>query len=190
MGSAAAKPDDLIDEVTAGIRRRLIDRMARQGVPSGMDPERLASEATDWIMSAITAESGTSLIASRIGPAYTTDDLSRWLVAPGRPPLTTQAIRKRAKRRQLVAFFTDDHQWAFPSWQFDRAGGRLISRHEVVSLWQRLPHDGVLTDADLAAWMNTAFASLDGTPAERADRRGADEAELAAAVSRLRARAA
>ena len=117
----------------------------------------------------------TSLIAQRIGPVYTIEDLSRWLVMPGSPPLTTQAIRKRAKRRQLVGFLTDDGQWAFPAWQFDRVAGRLIPRHEVVSLWQRLPHDGVLTAADLAAWTNTEFASLGGTPAERADRRGVDD---------------
>ena len=130
----------------------------------------------------------TSLIARRIGPVYTIEDLSRWLVMPGRPPLTTQAIRKQAKRRQLVGFLTDDGQWAFPAHQFDSAAGRLIPRHEVVSLWQRLPHDGVLTAADLAAWMNTEFASLGGTPAEQADRRGVDNPELVAALSRLRAR--
>lgn len=190
MDSAITQADNLIEEVTAGIHRRLSDRMGRQEIPSEINASRLAGEAADWIMSAITTATGTSLLARRIGPVYTTDDLSCWLVTPGRPPLTTQAIRKRAKRRQLVGFSTDDKQWAFPAWQFDRAAGRLIPRQEVVSLWQRLPHGAVLTSADLAAWMNTKFASLDGTPAGRADRRGADDAALAAAVSRLWARAA
>ena len=138
-----------------------------------------------------TAETGTSLLARRIGPVYTTQDLACWLVMPGRDQLTSKAVHKGVERRQLVGFLTNDDQWVFPAWQFDRAADRLIPRHEVVTLWQRLPHDGVFSDVDLAAWMNTRLSSLDdGTAAERAAQRGADDKGLAVAVSRLRARAA
>lgn len=136
-------------------------------------------------------ETGTSLLSRRIGPVYATEDLARWLVMEGRDPLSPQAVRKRAKQRQLVGFLTDDGLWAFPAWQFDRADGRLILRQAVVTLWQRLPHDGVFSGVDLAAWMNTRVASLENrTPAEQAHQRGVDDADLTAAVSRLRSRAA
>ncbi|MGI8573957.1 MAG: hypothetical protein ACR2MA_01160 [Egibacteraceae bacterium] len=92
---------------------------------------------------------------------------------------------QRAKQHRLVAFHTDDGQWAFPAWQFTRAAGRLIPRSEVLTLWRRLPHDSFLTGADLAAWMNTAFVALDGTPAARAHAAGADDALLGQALSRL-----
>lgn len=104
--------------------------------------------------------------------------------------MSGEAVRKRALKRHLVAFRTDDGHWAFPAWQFSRAAGRLVVRDEVVALWCRLPHDGFLTDADLAAWMHTRLGSLDDTPAVYAHRRGADAPLLQQAVSRLRARAA
>lgn len=167
-------------------------RMLERGDPrlEGIDPSRLGLEAADWAAAAALAEASTSLVARRIGPVYTTHDLARWLVAPGRPPLTEEAVRKRAKQRRLVAFRTDDRQWAFPAWQFDRVAGRLVPRAEVIRLWQRLPHDGFLTGADLAAWMNTPQHALDGVPAEAAHAAGADATSLGQAVSRLRARAA
>lgn len=155
-----------------------------------LDASLLGTEAADWAMAAALAAAGTSLVARRIGPVYTTHDLARWLVAPGRSPMTGEAIRKRAKQRQLVAFQTDDGQWAFPAWQFDRAAGRLVPRAEVIALWQKLPDDGFLTNADLAAWMSTAQHALGSTPAAFAHASGADDASLDTAVSRLRARAA
>lgn len=184
------KTDELVREVIDVIGRNLRERLPPSGRLDDVDPEQLGGEATDWLLSALYATSGTSPLARRIGPVHTTDDLTRWLVAPGRRPLTTQAVRKRAKQHQLVGFVTDDRQWAFPAWQFDRAAGRLIPRQEVVALWQQLPHDGFLSDVDLAAWMNTRFESLRATPAERANRHGSDDEGLRAAVSRLRNRAA
>ena len=103
-------------------------------------------------------------VARRIGPVYGTDDLARWLPAPGPDPLTTEAVRKRAVGRRLAGFRTDDGQWAFPAWQFDRVAGRLVPRAEVTALWRELPHDSFLADVDLAAWMNTRFEDLGATP--------------------------
>lgn len=168
--------------------RRMLDRADPR--LQGIDASRLGTEAADWAAAAALAETGTSLVARRIGAVYTTHDLARWLVAPGRSPLTEEAVRKRAKQRRLVAFHTDDLQWAFPAWQFDRAAGRLVPRVEVIRLWQRLPHEGFLTSADLAAWMNTPQHALSGTPAASADAIEADDTILGQAVSRLRARAA
>lgn len=181
---------DLVREVSEAVARELRERLPDGGGPDDVDADRLGAEAADWVVSAMYASVGGSPLARRIGPVYTTEDLARWLVAPGRDPLTTQAVRKRAKQRRLVGFLTDDRQWAFPAWQFDRAAGRLVPRREVVALWGRLPHDSFLSAADLAAWMNTRLEALGATPAERADRYGADDDAVAAAVSRLRARAA
>lgn len=61
----------------------------------------------------------------------------------------------------------------------------------MVTLWQQLAHDRVLSDVDLAAWMNTSLASIDGrTPAETADRHGVDDEALGRQCPGLRARAA
>lgn len=168
--------------------RKQLPRDARQ--LECVDPSRIGAQAADWAASAVLRPGGTSLLARRIGPIYTAQDLTGWLVAPGRSPLTGEAVRKRAKQRKLVAFHADDQQWGFPAWQFDRAAGRLIPRAEVIGLWQQLPHESFLTDADLAAWMNTRLRALDGTPAGYAHANGASDPLLLDAVSRLRARAA
>lgn len=133
---------------------------------------------------------GTTAVGERIGPVYAVADLQRWLTPPGAPELSQEAVRKRVKQRQLVAFLTDDRHWAFPAWQFDRVAGQLLVRRDVVELWRRLPHEGFLTDADLAVWMATRLRSLGGTPAEHAASAGPDSEPLQAAVSRLTARAA
>lgn len=173
------------DAFVAQLRKRLehVDR------PEDVDAARLGAQAAGWAAAALdTAE--TSLLARRIGPVYSTEELSRWLTAPDAAPLTGEAVRKRAKLRQLVGFRTDDRQWAFPEWQFDRVAGRLVPRTEIIELWQQLPHAGFLTDADLAAWMHTRLRRLDDTPAGYANRRGASAPLLADAVARLQARAA
>lgn len=84
-----------------------------------------------------------------------------------------------------MTFRTDDRHWAFPAWQFDRLGGRLVPRDDVIALWRQLPAGGFLTDVDLAGWMATRFADLDGTPAEHAHRDGVASEPLRAAISRL-----
>ncbi len=150
----------------------------------------LGSQAADWAAHAVLALTGTSVLARRIGPVYGTDDVAKWMVPPGRQALTGEAMRKRAKQHRLVAFHSDDGVWAFPAWQFTRAAGRLQPRAEVIALWQQLPHDSWLTKADLAAWMNTSFHLLDGTPADRAHNQGANDAALLDAVARLQSRAA
>lgn len=177
---------DVVDVISAKLRERLPEG----GRIDEADVERLGSEAVDWLLSSLHMTSGASPLGRRIGPVYSAEDLARWLVAPGSAPLTTQAVRKRAKSHRLVGFLTDDRQWAFPAWQFDRAAGRLLPRAEVIALWRVLPHNSFLSPADLAAWMNTELASLTTTPAAYADRHGAKSSELDAAVSRLVARAA
>ena len=154
-----------------------------------LDAGQLGVRAADWVAAAVLTR-GTSVLARRIGPIYTIGDLSRWLAPPGGASLSGEAVRKRAIKRQLVAIRTDDGQWAFPAWQFSPAAGLLFPRDDVIALWRRLPHDSFLTDADLAAWMNTRFESLDGTPAAYAHANGVKAPRLQGAVSRLRGRAA
>lgn len=185
--AAEAMVSAAVDAFARELRERL---RAFEEPAGGLDASRIGLEAADWAAAAVTAAAGTSLLARRIGPVYVADDLRRWLTAPGRRPLTGEAVRKRAKLRQLVGFRTDDGHWAFPAWQFDRVAGRLVPRAEVTALWQRLPHDGFLTAADLAVWMSTRLADLRSTPADRAHSHGRDDAALVHAVARLRARVA
>lgn len=181
--------EQLVQEMTDVIATKLRERLPESGGIGDADVELLGSQAVDWLLSALYAATGASPLGRRIGPVYTSDDLARWLVVPGAAPLTAQAVRKRAKAKQLVGFLTDDRQWAFPAWQFDRVVGRLLPRSEVVALWRRLPpHGGFLPGADLAAWMNTELGSLGSTPAAYADGHGACSGDLPAAVSRLAAR--
>lgn len=179
--------EQVIEEAADAFVARLRERLANVERREDLDARQVGAQAAGWAAAALDT-AGTSLLARRIGPVYSTENLSRWLTAPGAASLTGEAVRKRAKLRRLVAFRTDDRQWAFPAWQFERLAGRLVPREEVAALWRRLPHSGFLTDADLAAWMNTRLRSLDDTPATYAHREGAGAPILAAAVARLSAR--
>jgi hypothetical protein len=181
--------EELITRVVGAFAHNLTEQLSHVEL-GDVDASRIGSQAADWAASAALAATGSSLVARRIGPVYTTGDLTRWLTAPGRAPLTGEAVRKRATQRRLVAFRADDRQWAFPAWQFDRVAGRLVPRDEVVALWGAMPHAGFLTAADLAAWMNTRLTGLGGTPAAYAHDHGAGDDLLIAATSRLRTRAA
>lgn len=129
-------------------------------------------------------------IARRVGPVYRIGQLTRFLPGVGGLPLTPEAVRKRAVRRQLVAYQTSDRIWVFPAWQFTVATGRLVPHDAVIGTWQALPHEGVLADVDLAVWMATGRKDLDGeSPAAHAARYGFDE-PLERAVRSLRRRAA
>ncbi len=173
-----------------------LDALQQAGVSLRVeDLEGLRERILADVMAITAAEArvrsvGRSPIAERIGPVYRGKELCRWLPAPGRPALTDEAIRKRVKHRRLIGFLTDDRVWVFPAWQFARIAGQLVALHPVIELWNQLPTQGFLTDADLAAWMSTRLRTLDGTPAEHAARHGADDPPLQQAASRLRARAA
>jgi predicted transcriptional regulator len=181
----------LVDKATKAFRIRLAEQIAarRTGTIRRIpDPDGLGEEAADFVTARLDAASRSPL-AERIGPVYRTEALARWLRSAAAGPLTTEAVRKRAKARQLVAFRTDDGHWAFPAWQFDAVAGRLVPRQEVVALWRDLPHDSFLTDADLAAWMHTRQRSLDGTPVDHLLTHGRSR-QLDAARARLFARVA
>lgn len=133
----------------------------------------------------VTTPATPSRIAERIGPVYSLDDLTTYLAGG---PWPHEEVAKRAEQRLLVAFRTDDRLWAFPAWGFDIQDGLIEPRPAVIEFWQQLPHGGVLSAADLAAWMTTNFRQLDGSPAGYVAENGFDTI-VAAAVSRLRSRA-
>ncbi|CAN5411101.1 hypothetical protein BH23ACT9_BH23ACT9_28430 [soil metagenome] len=171
--------------------RDVLLKLTRQGVLSVAD---LADLADDQVSARAVAYAVGSLhptpVADRIGAIYTLAQVRHWLRPPGTPSLTSEAVRKRALKHQLVAFRTDDNQWAFPAWQFTPAAGQLIPNQHDIDLWQSLPHDGWRSAATLAAWMNTRLASMDGqTPAQHVRVNGVDEVARAA-VARLRVGAA
>jgi hypothetical protein len=159
--------------------------LAERRLGSETDPAHVGAEAARWVL----ARYGSGHpMADRVGAVYSTDDLARWLAAGDRRHMTTEAVRKRTKQRQLVAFRTDDRRWAYPAWQFDALSGRLQSQGPVIALWQQLPHE-TMDEADLVVWMATRLRDLDAAPHERARTHGVGDEALTAAVSRLRARA-
>jgi hypothetical protein len=193
-----SRVDAAVDRVAAVTReatRAALERLEAAGVIERLDDstlERAAMRAADMAAAELArAAAGTSQLALRIGAVYAVDELCEYLTPPGERPLTAEAVRKRVKQHSLVAFLTDDRHWAFPAWQFDQLAGRLVPNRDIVTLWQRLPHAGFLSDADLAAWMNTRFAGLpENTPAATARHHGADRPQLTNAVARLTQRAA
>jgi hypothetical protein len=188
-----------VAERAAGAAREVVlatlDQLAEEGLLEELDEvgiDRAVRHATELLATELSLRaSGRSALARRIGPVYAVEDLARWLPPAGAEPLTGEAVRKRAKQRRLVAFLTSDRQWAFPAWQFDRLGGRLLPRDDVIALWRELPTDGFLTDVDRAAWMATRMRSLGGaTPAAYALEQGVEAQPLRYAVARLRRRSA
>lgn len=156
--------------------------------PSEADLEAIAAESVG-LLTARLAHARNPL-AERIGPTYRAEQLARYLPGVDAKPWTTEAIRKRAKKHQLVAFQSDDRVWLFPQWAFTVGVGRLVPIKAVTSTWQDLPHHGVLADVDLVAWMATRRRDLDGqTPARWATTHGYDD-RLRGAVRSVRRRAA
>lgn len=179
----------LVDQATRAFKVRFAKQVAARRIGTGRvacDPSGIGEEAADFAAARLDA-GGRSALAERIGPVYRTEDLARWLSSAAAGPMTGEAVRKRGKARQLVAVRTDDGHWAFPAWQFDPVAGRLVPRQPVIALWRDLPHDGFLTDADLAAWMHTRLASLNGTPVDHVLAEGRT-AQLDGALRRLAAR--
>lgn len=179
----------LIDQATRAFRIRFAEQVAARKAGRGRgarDPSGIGEEAADFAAARLDA-GGRSALAERIGPVYRTEDLARWLTSAAAGPMTGEAVRKRGKVRQLVAVRTDDGHWAFPAWQFDAVAGRLVPRQPVIALWRHLPHDGFLTDADLAAWMHTRLTGLNGTPVDHVLAHGRT-AQLDGALHRLATR--
>lgn len=167
--------------------KRIAQLLRRGEIAVGDDDiQRIADRAAEYAVMSLQTPPVRSRIAQRIGPVYGVRDLTEWLVAPGDTPLTGEAIRKRAVQGHLVGFQTDDRQWAFPAYQFDPIAGRLVVRDEVVAVWTALPHDEWRTDVDLAAWMNTRLATMEGrTPAAFARVHGDDHPLISQAILRL-----
>ncbi|MGI8793350.1 MAG: hypothetical protein ACR2H3_09265 [Acidimicrobiales bacterium] len=86
----------------------------------------------------------------------------------------------------LVAFTSAEGVLLLPAWAFPLSESRLVPITAVTNVWSALPHDGLLGDVDLAAWMATRRRDLDGqTLAAWAADRGDDEL-LRATVRELR----
>lgn len=188
----AAGPDPLAqaDLIVKRARDRIVELLGRGEVliPGTADLDRIGARAAEYAVMPYRRPRGRSAVADRVGPVYTSSELTEWLVGPGDRPLTTEAMRKRALKRQLVAMQTDDRHWVFPAFQFDAIGGRLVVQDDVTRLWRALPHDSWRSAATLAAWMNTQLHSMGGlTPSSYAAIKGVEDPTVTAAISRLRA---
>jgi hypothetical protein len=173
---------------------RLAEHMLRKLPPqvlkrlSEADLEALAEESAGLLVSKFAPAANP--LAARIGPTYRAEQLARYLPGLDTKQITAEAVRKRAKHHQLVGFRSADRVWLFPQWQFRTAVGRLEPIEEVIAAWADLPHDGVLAEVDLVAWMATRRKDLDSsTPAQWAAEHGYDE-RLRRAVRSVRRRAA
>jgi hypothetical protein len=170
--------------------QHLFSRLPRPVVlgMSDADLEALAEESAGLLTSKLTPAG--NALAARIGPTYHAEQLARYLPGVDAKAITEEAVRKRAKQHQLVGFLSADRVWLFPQWQFTTAIGRLEPIADVISAWADLPHDGVLAEVDLVAWMATRRRDLDGSaPAQWAAERGYDD-RLRRAVRSVRRRAA
>ncbi len=155
---------------------------------SEADLEAIATESVGLLTAKLAHDRNP--FAERIGPTYRAEQLARYLPGLDAARWTTEAIRKRAKQHRLVAFQSDDRAWLFPQWQFTLGVGRLVPVEAVIAAWADLPHDGVLADVDLVAWMASRRRDLESrTPAGWAAARGYDD-RLRRAVRNVRRRAA
>lgn len=127
--------------------------------------------------------------AARVGPVYTTGQLTRLLPGTTSDAITDEAVRDRQRNGRLVGFKTADGRWAWPAWQFRTAPGRLIPRDDVIALWRLLPDRGP-SELTRIAWMTGGHRGLDGlAPQAWLDRHGLDQ-RLRAAAHRWSARVA
>jgi hypothetical protein len=122
--------------------------------------------------------------SERIGPFYTTGQLTRLLAAPGEA-ITGVAVRDRRDRGRLLGCRTADGKWVYPTFQFR---GRRV-RDDVIALLGELPTDH-FDGWTIAAWITGPRRDLDGaSPLEWLDTHPLDD-RLRQAASRLRRRAA
>lgn len=187
---ATSDPETQADLIVSRTRDRIVEMLGRGeiSIPGTADLDRIGARAAEYAVMELRAPRRRSVVADRIGPVYTTLEVAEWLVGPGDRPLTTEAVRKRGLRRQLVGIQTDDRRWAYPGFQFEAIGGRLLVRDDVIRVWQMLPHDSWRSDATLAAWMNTRLRSMGGlTPSDYGAINGAEDPIVIAAIGRLRA---
>jgi hypothetical protein len=183
-GGDVVNTEEYVDEVVAAFRAQLEADIVGERGQAGAGTAAVGREAAAFVAARHLRRGA---VAERIGPVYDTSALAEYLASPG-DPFETETVRKRANKRQLIAFRAGDGQWAFPAWQFDTIGGRLVPNPDVVALWSVLPHGRWMTDADLCMWMNTPLRSLGATPVGYARAAGTDASPLQGAVSRLHAR--
>jgi hypothetical protein len=171
------------------LSERILGKLSETvGRLSDTDLEEVATESASLLSAKL--RRGDNALARRIGPTYRVEQLTRYLPGTDALPLTGEAVRKRVAQHRLVAFLSQDRLWLFPQWQFTTAIGRLVPIDAVIEAWVELPHDGVLADVDLVAWMATRRKDLDGmTPAQWAASHGYDD-RLRRAVQSVRRRAA
>lgn len=113
--------------------------------------------------------------AARVGPIYSTGQLTRLLPGSSIPAITDEAVRDRQRNARLIGFKTADGRWAWPAWQFRTAPGRLIPRDDVIALWRLLPTGGP-SELTRIAWMTGEHAGLDGlSPLEWLSAHGLDD---------------
>ncbi|CAN5471837.1 hypothetical protein BH23ACT7_BH23ACT7_10160 [soil metagenome] len=176
---AAAQLDERLGEALRPRVRAYLARLDRAGV-SVADLGGVEA-LVDYMVSALPTP---DVWNDRIGPFYTTGQLTRMLGVPGEQ-ITGVAVRDRRDRGTLLGCRTADGKWVYPTFQFR---GRRV-RDDVIGLLRQLPTDR-FDGWTVAAWITGPRRDLDGaSPLRWLDTHGLDD-RLRQAASRFRSRAA
>jgi hypothetical protein len=132
------------------------DRLAAAG--NGLDDVGGVETIADLVRAVLPRP---NRFAARVGPVYSTGQLTRLLPGSSVPAITDEAVRDRQRNGRLIGFKTADGRWAWPAWQFRTAPGRVIPRDDVMALWRHLPTAGP-SDLTRIAWMTGEHDGLDG----------------------------
>jgi hypothetical protein len=110
-------------------------------------------------------------LARLVGPVLTTQRAVQ-LTGTSRQNLAAQA-----RNRRLVRLASSNRTQWWPTFQFRRAGNRIVANPGVQALWEALP-TGTVSDWDHAAWLTTPRDDLDGdAPLDLATDEGALDRE-------------
>jgi hypothetical protein len=160
-------------------------RAAEQGAAGAISDEGEA--ASEIRRSAVRLLEGLRLLGP---PPATTHPLAH-LVGPVLPTAravqltgtSRQNLAALARNRRLIRLASSHRTQWWPTFQFRRAGPRIVAHPGVQALWQRLPA-GTVSDWDHAAWLCTPRHDLDGdAPVDLAvDEAAVDREPLRAAV--------
>lgn len=148
------------------------------GIADG-DPE-IGDARTLGRRGALLAVAGT-VWRRHLGPLLTTRQVAELLGVGSR-----QAVHDRVRRHRLLALPTDEHELAYPAFQFNEKG----QPHAAIGMVLGAFADALLSPHTVASWFITPQAALDDATPAAWMAEGRDTERLVAAARRSASRAA